>query len=68
MADVVALQKERIEMLESIQKTLYKEIGDKIEIIANLSTVLAYLTDNEFKEFAKDDNWSKVIVNYLERD
>ncbi len=68
MVDVVALQKERIEMLESVQKDLYKEIGDKIEIIANLSTVLAYLTDDEFKEFAKKNNWSRVIVDYLEKD
>ena len=66
MVDVVELQKERILMLESVQKDLYKELIEKMEIITNLSKVLTYLTDGKFKEFAKEDNWRRVIVDYLE--
>ena len=64
--DVVELQRKRIETLESREKELTLELCDKYQTIADLSHVLAHLTDGRFREFAASQNWNRVITEFLE--
>ena len=64
--DVVELQRQRIDQLEKRNSETLNKLITQIDINANLSHVLAYLTDQKFKHFASENNWNKVIVDYLE--
>lgn len=64
---VVELQREQIERLEKHAMDLANQLQEKIQVIGDLSQVLAHLTDDKFKDFINDDNnWNKVITEYLE--
>lgn len=64
--NVVDLQKERISFLEQKIIELSEMLGKQLDINASLSRVLSHLTDGEFKEYAKEDNWHRVICEYRE--
>jgi len=68
MTDVVELQRQHIKLLDQRMTELTNDLVKQIEINGNLSQVLAYLTDNRFKQYASRDNWNRVICNFLESD
>ena len=65
MTDVVELQRQHIKLLEQRMTELTNDLVKQIEINGNLSQVLAYLTDNRFKQYASHDNWNRVICEFL---
>ena len=63
---VVDLQRDRISFLEQKITELSGMLGKQLDINASLSCVLSHLTDGMFKEYAQEDNWSRVISEYRE--
>lgn len=68
MTGVTELQRLKIISLELQKKELTQQLCCEYETNANLSKVLAYLTDGRFNSFAKENNWQRVIIDYAEGD
>ena len=63
--NVVYLQKQTIDRLESLVAEQAKQIGELIYTNHNLSQVLHYLTDEKFRDFCFNINYNELINNYL---
>ena len=54
--------------LEELVKEQAKQIEKLINENSNLSQTLVYLTDEEFRKFAFELNYGKLITDYLENE
>jgi len=64
--NVVEIQKQRIAKLEKRIMDMTSTICAQVDVIQNQSNILAYLTDDKFREFASENDWNKVIVDFKE--
>ena len=65
MTDVVELQRLKILNLEKRNSDLVQELCKQIDVNADLSRVLSYLTEGRFREFVKGYDWNSCIGDYL---
>lgn len=68
MTDIVAAQKERIDSLEKLISEQSKEINRLLDINRDISQVLHYLTDPEFRDFCFKLNYNELIARFLENE
>lgn len=68
MTDIVEAQKERINSLEKLISEQSKEINKLLDINRDLSQVLHYLTEPEFRDFCFKLNYSELLTRFLENE